>query len=229
MNIDCRIIGDLLPLYADGTCSSESRALVDEHLAACPGCQKALQRMQSERFALTHPPLDTPKLADYALTVKKRRRRRSTVLTLAAILLIVLLSLAAASWLHLIQAQHPFVPAVEENICNLADGEVSTFSDTCDGRRLFTNSTKITVTFRSDALQSGEIVLWSVTDPENASPIMCYKVDGASARCEFTNLSSAERYFVRCEGLSGSVVISDGRPTNLLSSFLDMLRILSPH
>lgn len=70
MNIDCRIIGDLLPLYADGTCSSESRALVDEHLAACPGCQKALQRMQSERFALTHPPLDTPKLADYALTVK---------------------------------------------------------------------------------------------------------------------------------------------------------------
>ena len=73
MNIDCRIIGDLLPLYADGTCSSESRALVDEHLAACPGCQKALQRMQSERFALTHPPLDTPKLADYALTVKKRQ------------------------------------------------------------------------------------------------------------------------------------------------------------
>ena len=110
MNIDCRIIGDLLPLYADGTCSSESRALVDEHLAACPGCQKALQRMQSERFALTHPPLDTPKLADYALTVKKRRRRRSTVLTLAAILLIVLLSLAAASWLHLIQALFPSLP-----------------------------------------------------------------------------------------------------------------------
>ena len=49
-----------------------------------------------------------------------------------------------------------------------------------------------------------------------------------SALNEFTNLSSAERYFVRCEDLSGSLVISDGRPTDLLSSLSDMMRSLRP-
>ena len=32
MNIDCCVIGDLLPLYADESCSDASRALVDDHL-----------------------------------------------------------------------------------------------------------------------------------------------------------------------------------------------------
>lgn len=36
MNIDCRVIGDLLPLYADESCSDASRALVDDHLKTCP-------------------------------------------------------------------------------------------------------------------------------------------------------------------------------------------------
>ena len=50
MNIDCRVIGDLLPLYADESCSDASRALVDDHLKTCPRCRETLARMKSEQF-----------------------------------------------------------------------------------------------------------------------------------------------------------------------------------
>ena len=117
---------------------------------------------------------------------------------------------------------------VEESVCNLAAGEVQTFADSCDGRRLFTNSTRIAVTFRADTPQNGTITLWNITDVTKPYPAMFYEVDGRTARCEFTNLSSAERYFVLCDGLSGDVTLSDGRPTDLWESFLDLLHTLFP-
>ena len=150
------------------------------------------------------------------------------VAIVGVIVLIVLLSLAAAAWMNLVRAQHPHIPVVEESVCNLAAGEVQTFADSCDGRRLFTNSTRIAVTFRADTPQSGTITLWNITDVTNPYPAMFYEVDGRTARCEFTNLSSAERYFVLCDGLSGDVTLSDGRPTDLWESFLDLLHTLFP-
>ena len=228
MSIDCRIIGDLLPLYADDACSPESRALVEAHLASCPSCREALRRMQSEQLSPARVPLDPPQLTDYARAVKKRRKCRRVLLSLAAVFLVLLLSLTLAAWMNLVRAQHPYIPAVEESVCNLAAGEVHTFADSCDGRRLFTNSTRIAVTFRADTPQNGTITLWNITDVTKPYPAMFYEVDGRTARCEFTNLSSAERYFVLCDGLSGDVTLSDGRPTDLWESFLDLLHTLFP-
>lgn len=45
MKINCNIIRDLLPLYADQVCSDESRELIDEHLAECRGCSALLQQI----------------------------------------------------------------------------------------------------------------------------------------------------------------------------------------
>ena len=150
------------------------------------------------------------------------------VAIVGVIVLIVLLSLTVAAWINLVRAQHPYIPVVEESVCNLAAGEVQTFADSCDGRRLFTNSTRIAVTFRADTPQNGTITLWNITDVTKPYPAMFYEVDGRTARCEFTNLSSAERYFVLCDGLSGDVTLSDGRPTDLWESFLDLLHTLFP-
>ena len=33
--MNCEIVRDLLPLYADGLCSEESRRAVEEHLKSC--------------------------------------------------------------------------------------------------------------------------------------------------------------------------------------------------
>lgn len=46
MKIDCGVIRDLLPLYADDVCSEESRGLVQEHLQECSDCKDMLRRLQ---------------------------------------------------------------------------------------------------------------------------------------------------------------------------------------
>ena len=79
MNIDCRVIGDLLPLYADESCSDASRALVDDHLKTCPRCRETLARMKSEQFLPAAQAIDPPAVADYAQKVKHRRQKRGTL------------------------------------------------------------------------------------------------------------------------------------------------------
>lgn len=46
--MNCKIIQDLLPLYHDGVCSSESRELVEEHLQECPDCKDVLHTLDEE-------------------------------------------------------------------------------------------------------------------------------------------------------------------------------------
>ena len=45
---NCDMIHDLLPLYADGVCSEESRKYVNEHLASCPECTDMMQKMNQK-------------------------------------------------------------------------------------------------------------------------------------------------------------------------------------
>lgn len=47
MKMNCNVIRDLLPLYADQICSEESRELVEGHLAECRDCQGLLGQMHS--------------------------------------------------------------------------------------------------------------------------------------------------------------------------------------
>ena len=50
MKLNCDVIKDLLPLYADQICSEESRALVAEHLTDCKDCSVLLGQMRSEEM-----------------------------------------------------------------------------------------------------------------------------------------------------------------------------------
>jgi len=45
MRINCGIVSDLLPLYVDGICSDESKALVEAHLAECEACRSRRENM----------------------------------------------------------------------------------------------------------------------------------------------------------------------------------------
>ena len=50
MKISCEIIKDLLPLYLDGVCSNDSKALIEEHLTECDNCKAELQAMKEGLF-----------------------------------------------------------------------------------------------------------------------------------------------------------------------------------
>lgn len=43
----CDLIRDLLPLYVDGAASKESARAVEEHVATCYECRRALQDMRA--------------------------------------------------------------------------------------------------------------------------------------------------------------------------------------
>ena len=46
MKLECDVIRDLLPLYAEKLASPASSALVEQHLAACPACRAELEQME---------------------------------------------------------------------------------------------------------------------------------------------------------------------------------------
>lgn len=46
--ITCEVVKDLLPLYCDDVCSSDSRKLVEEHLHVCVSCRELLGKMKTE-------------------------------------------------------------------------------------------------------------------------------------------------------------------------------------
>ena len=48
--MECEVIRDLLPLYADDACSEKSRALVNEHLLDCADCRDMLQRIKENEI-----------------------------------------------------------------------------------------------------------------------------------------------------------------------------------
>lgn len=59
MNLSCIVIEDLLPAYCDGTCTVDSRAAVEEHLADCPRCRRfytALHRPLPLEESRENPP-----------------------------------------------------------------------------------------------------------------------------------------------------------------------------
>lgn len=45
MDVTCNVIEDLLPLYADGICSEDTRTIIEHHTAMCPECREKLEAM----------------------------------------------------------------------------------------------------------------------------------------------------------------------------------------
>ena len=88
MKLDCELIQDLLPLYAEGLCSPASRRAVEEHLSECEHCRRLTAPLPIEE------PEDTPN-ADRAVKkgIKSVRRRWLSSL-IAAVLVVPLLLLS---------------------------------------------------------------------------------------------------------------------------------------
>lgn len=49
--MNCNVIQDLMMLYADGCCSEESKAIVEEHIKGCDKCKKAFEEMSAPVIA----------------------------------------------------------------------------------------------------------------------------------------------------------------------------------
>lgn len=89
MKLTCEIVQDLLPLYEDGVCSSDSRAAVEDHLISCPQCRGAREAAR----ILPETEIELPEENRNVKSFKKVRRRWGASL-LAVLLLIPILILS---------------------------------------------------------------------------------------------------------------------------------------
>ena len=85
MKMNCDVIRDLLPLYADEVCSEASKALVEVHLQSCECCEKELRIMRSGESAAIAEEVDIAQAAQKAW--KKNKLRNLQLGILAAALL----------------------------------------------------------------------------------------------------------------------------------------------
>ena len=60
MKLNCEVIRDLLPLYAEHIASPASTALVEEHLQECDACRAELEQMQMPVPVLPEPRPEAP-------------------------------------------------------------------------------------------------------------------------------------------------------------------------
>lgn len=97
--MNCSIIQDLLPLYLDQVCSSQTTRAVEEHLAACPACQSLLDEMRRESAVPEHIQVQAQQEANVLRGVKRKfsARRRRSVLTVVLAALLAIAVLIAAS------------------------------------------------------------------------------------------------------------------------------------
>lgn len=72
MKMNCNVIRDLLPLYADQICSDESKKLVEEHLAECGDCSTLLGQMHSMEIE-THLRAETGDVLRHQASFFKRK------------------------------------------------------------------------------------------------------------------------------------------------------------
>ena len=123
MSMKCEVIRDLLPLYHDGVCSSESKALVEEHLENCSACQKELETMDAQlTSAHEYKEANLFKAASSAWRKSKKKSFiKGTVITAA------ICALLFASFFGLTQWKCLSVPANSIEITNLSqlsDGSI---------------------------------------------------------------------------------------------------------
>jgi hypothetical protein len=131
MKISCEIIQDLLPLYAEGIASEDSRKLVEEHLSECPSCKKQFTVMTSQS-AINKAKVQAKE--NSLLLVKRELRKRKTTLTafVGAIIFLVMVTVFAQLTAPRYQ---PFTKALV-TITEKDDGSVyATFADSVTGWR----------------------------------------------------------------------------------------------
>lgn len=88
MNYPCKLIQDLLPLYHDGVCSSESKEIIEEHLSECKECSDFYAEIRdSDALAI---PVDSTREIQKAASLKtvKKRILRKQILIIAAALIV---------------------------------------------------------------------------------------------------------------------------------------------
>lgn len=99
-DLNCKVIEDLIPLYCEGLCSDETRALVDAHIKDCDACRKLCETTPQEPQPEAETIPDEAKVFKKVNRKMKKNRLVSYGLLILVALLILLLARMSAAQLH---------------------------------------------------------------------------------------------------------------------------------
>lgn len=97
MKIECSIIKDLLPLYAENMVSEETAKHIEEHLRECPQCQAELEGLR-EGAELIPPEKAPQKSPDSVKPFKKMMKRMNKQFYMLAYSLIIFFIFLGFAW-----------------------------------------------------------------------------------------------------------------------------------
>ena len=97
--VPCEIIRDLLPCYVDGLLSDVSRRLVEEHIAVCPKCRRALDDLRRAREKQADGRLSSDKDELNYLEKQKNNIFRTKIISITAAAVIAALFWGFAHWM----------------------------------------------------------------------------------------------------------------------------------
>lgn len=187
--ITCDIIRDLLPLYIDGVCSADSRALAEEHLQSCPACKAEYEKLSHREFL--YDAKEKEVLTELSKRWKKGKRKTlfaGIVIALAAVLLVGFVVFGCSA--KVIPADEVTVSSLSrlENgdlafILQAADGTgIREFSHyEMDGKLCITaTTTRISFFSASESSQSG----WIINTQDTGIQQICYQDQNGAAFTE---------------------------------------------
>lgn len=127
MKMTCNVMEDLLPLYLDGVCSEDTKALVEEHVKDCPACRAKLEQMREE-IKRPQPHLEEGKpIKAIAIRWKRGTIRKVALGMLAAIVLTTAVIFGSYSiqraWYMYFYHSGIIVPAADISVLDAGEDE----------------------------------------------------------------------------------------------------------
>ncbi len=87
MKVKCSIIEDLIPLYKEGLCNEDTKAMVMEHIQECENCRRLCEDMSN----ISEPKIDIPDESKVFRRVNKKMKRSKLKTVILSIVLLVIL------------------------------------------------------------------------------------------------------------------------------------------
>lgn len=120
--ITCEVVKDLLPLYVDDVLSSDSRALVEEHLKTCSECANLCNNLKSDdSFALTKNENDKA-------AIKKIKKKIQTKRIVTALVSALCIAAVAFGIFYGVVIKESYIP-YEESGLKVSDDSLQTDRD----------------------------------------------------------------------------------------------------
>lgn len=223
MKFSCSIVDDLLPLYLENICSEDSRAALEEHLQECASCREKLARMKSSGIIVDVKKKESQiQITDYAKKIKRHRLKVGIIAVLISIFSTCILSLCLLTVRDMYAQANPTIFDVEDGVYNLTNNALETTARNIEQYVFYTNSQEISVNVQSKENVSGSVMLWNAA--YDADWIQIANIENSGASCTFTNLSSAQRYKITCDGLeSATITIYENRKISFWNSLKNVL------